>query len=309
MTLTAFVNERIQLGAKLGQLEDERAKLLAAPGESDGPANVEARNAWIRAGNALVANAELSQEQRAVIFSALRQAEARADRRGKAAPAEPTPGPADPVLSDGSARGAASPGSCAPGVADDLTAPARVAPASFEPLRGTRPSGGASNHSRGGRDPVARGLRDRALWSEGPLPRRWRTRDCDPLRTRKSAAQWSKLFRRGRRAGLRRKRSRASTGSRRRPCGGGRRSSRGVLGTSLNSSGWIECPRSLFPPLQGLRSFEGEQPRALCCFPKYFGRFGCPMAQQVRGSHHANVRSFVREQCGESITTCVSQCA
>ena len=117
MTLTAFVNERIQLAEKLGALEDERAKVLAAPAESDGAANVEARNAWIRAGNALVANAELaelSQEQSAAIFSALRQAEAKADRRGKAAPAEPTPGPADPVLSDGCAKTAASHGSGAP---------------------------------------------------------------------------------------------------------------------------------------------------------------------------------------------------
>jgi hypothetical protein len=105
-TLTTFVNERIELAEKLGALEDERAKLLTAPTAS-GAANVSARNGWIRAVNALLANAELAElppEQSADLFGALRQAEAKADRRGKAAPAEPTPGPADPIQSDPGAK-------------------------------------------------------------------------------------------------------------------------------------------------------------------------------------------------------------
>ncbi len=113
-TLTSFVNERIELAQKLGELEDERAQLLSAPAESDGGALVDARNAWIRAVNALVANAELAEltpEQHAVIFGALDQAEAKADRRGRAAPAEPTPGPADPGATDPGAKGSGSRGS------------------------------------------------------------------------------------------------------------------------------------------------------------------------------------------------------
>lgn len=106
-TLTAFVNERIALGEELGRLEDERAALLATPAETDGGANVAARNAWIRAVNALVANAELAElpdDQTALVFGALRQAEAKATRRGKSAPAEPIPGPADPVAVDPGAK-------------------------------------------------------------------------------------------------------------------------------------------------------------------------------------------------------------
>ena len=116
-TLATFVNERIQLAEKLGELEDERAQLASAPGELDGVAHVDARNAWIRAVNALIANAELAElppEQHALIFGALRQAEARAVRRGKAAPVEPTPGPADPVPTDPGTNGSRGSGDAVP---------------------------------------------------------------------------------------------------------------------------------------------------------------------------------------------------
>jgi|GEM_PF-1782013 len=98
-TLTSFVNERIQLAAKLGELEDERARLLATRPEITAAANLNARNAWIRAVHALLANAELAQISEAThtaLFGALHQAEKKADRRAKAAPAAPTLGPADP---------------------------------------------------------------------------------------------------------------------------------------------------------------------------------------------------------------------
>jgi len=114
--LTSFVNERIQVADKLGKLEDERAQLLSTRVVLDSTANVDARNAWIRTVNALLANAELAdltEDEYNTIFGALRQVEAKADRRGRAAPAEPTPGPADPsepldpaspVLNDPSAK-------------------------------------------------------------------------------------------------------------------------------------------------------------------------------------------------------------
>ncbi|AKV01579.1 hypothetical protein AKJ09_08242 [Labilithrix luteola] len=59
-TLASFVNERISHGERLGVLEDERAQLRLAATESSAVANVNARNAWIRAVNALIANAELA---------------------------------------------------------------------------------------------------------------------------------------------------------------------------------------------------------------------------------------------------------
>jgi len=98
-TLASFVNERIALGERLGELEDERAQLRLAATESSAVANVNARNAWIRAVNALIANAELAgipPEQDAMLFGALREAKTKANRRGKAPAVEPTPGAADP---------------------------------------------------------------------------------------------------------------------------------------------------------------------------------------------------------------------
>ncbi|AKU98731.1 hypothetical protein AKJ09_05395 [Labilithrix luteola] len=98
-TLTSFVNERIAHGERLGVLEDERAQLRLTATESSAVANVNARNAWIRAVNALIANAELagiSPAQDTMIFGALREAETKANRRGKAPAVEPTPGAADP---------------------------------------------------------------------------------------------------------------------------------------------------------------------------------------------------------------------
>lgn len=111
-TLASFVNERIEVAHALGALEDERATLLEAPAETNAGATVAARNAWIRAVNALVANAELAElpaEQNTLLFSALRQVEAKANRRGKAPPDAPVVGPADPVAMDGGVKSRLAP--------------------------------------------------------------------------------------------------------------------------------------------------------------------------------------------------------
>lgn len=95
--LGQIVDLLIQTGQRLGELEDERAALLATPaGPSDGGKLQTARNQWIRAVNALVANAELAEipeDVQNTIFSALRLAEKRADRRIKASGAGETPAP------------------------------------------------------------------------------------------------------------------------------------------------------------------------------------------------------------------------
>lgn len=78
--------------SRLGELEDERAAIeSAAAGPSDGARLVTARNQWIRAVNALVANADLAERDEAksrLIFGSLRLAEKKADRRGKVPAAE-----------------------------------------------------------------------------------------------------------------------------------------------------------------------------------------------------------------------------
>jgi hypothetical protein len=101
-SLLDYTNERFTVAAELGALEDERASLLSAEPAGPGAATVEARNLWIRTVNAFVANADLAaldKDSDTLIFGALRQAEKKADRRGKApaAPVDPvTPPPADP---------------------------------------------------------------------------------------------------------------------------------------------------------------------------------------------------------------------
>lgn len=82
--LGQYVQEWIKCAEHLGDLEDERASLMKDAGPGDGTKLVNARNRWIRAVNALVANAELAEldaETDRLIFNALRHAEKLADRR------------------------------------------------------------------------------------------------------------------------------------------------------------------------------------------------------------------------------------
>lgn len=87
-SLWTFVEGWLGRAKKLGELENERAQIAAPGGPSDGAKLVAARNQWIRAVNALVANGELAELDAAtdrLIFGALRLAEKAADRRGKVA--------------------------------------------------------------------------------------------------------------------------------------------------------------------------------------------------------------------------------
>lgn len=102
--LGTFVQRWIEAGRQLGRLEDERAQLEATPADGSGAKVVAARNAWIRAVNALIANAELAEVDEAtdrLIFGALRLAERNAERRGKSPEkgadggVEPAPGPSE----------------------------------------------------------------------------------------------------------------------------------------------------------------------------------------------------------------------
>ncbi len=100
--LTAYFDEWIQLGQRLGDLEKEKARLL--PPESAGlQANlVAARNKWLRTVNLFLAFAEASEidpDTDHLIFSPLRAIEAKADKRGPQTPEthpDPTPAPQTP---------------------------------------------------------------------------------------------------------------------------------------------------------------------------------------------------------------------
>ncbi len=86
-SLWTFVEGWMARAKKLGELEYERAQIASPTGPSDGAKLVAARNQWIRAVNALVANGELAELDGAtdrVVFGALRLAEKAADRRVKA---------------------------------------------------------------------------------------------------------------------------------------------------------------------------------------------------------------------------------
>lgn len=86
--LTSFVDELIDLGKQLGALENERGQLEAAG--SNGAAEQDARNQWIRVINALVANAALAgldADTDALLFGALRAQEKKADQRAREATA------------------------------------------------------------------------------------------------------------------------------------------------------------------------------------------------------------------------------
>lgn len=92
-TLEQFVDELITLGARLGVLEDEKARLQPGPGEPGpgvGAGILAARNQWVKLANALIANSEvagLDAETDKLILGPLRAAEKAADRREAKAPA------------------------------------------------------------------------------------------------------------------------------------------------------------------------------------------------------------------------------
>ncbi len=103
-TLWSFVEEWMDEATKLGAIEEQRGRLKASAGPSDGAKNVAARNQWIRAVGALLAMAELAELSEAndgVIFGGLRMTEKRADRRGSKvspdAPASPEPSATPPA--------------------------------------------------------------------------------------------------------------------------------------------------------------------------------------------------------------------
>ncbi len=99
--LGQYIDEWVTIGGKLGTLEDEKGRLLAAPvdpGTGAGAALLKARNTWVRVVNAMVANAELAEidpEVDALVFGPMRAAEAAADRRGR-----PAKGKGDPIGGD-----------------------------------------------------------------------------------------------------------------------------------------------------------------------------------------------------------------
>ncbi len=82
--LLDLVHGWLAVAKELGQLEEQRARLLPTPsGQSDVNA---ARLAWVRVMNALVANAELvglDADTDRLLFGALRAAEKTADARGR----------------------------------------------------------------------------------------------------------------------------------------------------------------------------------------------------------------------------------
>ncbi len=82
-TLADSVDAWLDAGDRLGQLEEEKARLAASVPTVAGRV-FEARNRWIRVANAMVANAELvdlTEEQERVIFGPLLDAEAKAEAR------------------------------------------------------------------------------------------------------------------------------------------------------------------------------------------------------------------------------------
>ena len=94
-TLGHFVEEWLGHAKRLGELEDERAAIVSG-GPGDGAKLLAARNQWVRAVNALVANAamaELDEPTDQLIFGAFRLAEKTADRRAKASSEAPSPAP------------------------------------------------------------------------------------------------------------------------------------------------------------------------------------------------------------------------
>lgn len=84
MTLTAYLDEWIAIGRKLGNYDAERGRIENAP--SEGAELHNARLDWVRAENAMVSIAEmagLSAVEMATVFGALQSAERKADERAR----------------------------------------------------------------------------------------------------------------------------------------------------------------------------------------------------------------------------------
>jgi hypothetical protein len=100
-TVLDLVREWIQVGTRLGEVEDQRAQEQQAGAKGSSPADIVlARNRWIRAVNAIVnvvALAEVPDDQRETVFAALWDAEKAADRRsGRRGTTEPPVAPGTP---------------------------------------------------------------------------------------------------------------------------------------------------------------------------------------------------------------------
>lgn len=85
-TLLEQVEQWLDAGRQLGELEEQRARLEQVQGPSFGQQTVDARNLWIRVVNAFLSLASLSEldpKDELVLFGPLREAEARADARSQ----------------------------------------------------------------------------------------------------------------------------------------------------------------------------------------------------------------------------------
>lgn len=85
--LSAYIDEWIQIGAKLGTLEIEKSRVNTPDSSTTGANLLTCRNKWIRNVNLFLAIAEaieLDPETDATIFGFLRATEIKANRRGRA---------------------------------------------------------------------------------------------------------------------------------------------------------------------------------------------------------------------------------
>ncbi len=97
------VRQWLDTAQKLGDIEEQRARIEKSEGPSFGQQAVDARNQWIRVVNAFVGLASLSPlepQQDLLVFGPLREAEARADaraqRRKSSAAAQKEPASVEP---------------------------------------------------------------------------------------------------------------------------------------------------------------------------------------------------------------------
>jgi len=99
-TLLEKVEQWLEAGRELGELEEQRARLDQVEGPSFGQQTVEARNLWIRVVNAFLALASLSEldpKDDLVLFGPLREAEARAGARSQRRRNAGQPQPVAPI--------------------------------------------------------------------------------------------------------------------------------------------------------------------------------------------------------------------
>jgi hypothetical protein len=108
--LEALIDQMISLAKELGELEDEKARLLDKPEMSAAMAIVTARNLWIRTVNAFLANADLAgltEAQDKLLFGPLRRAEKAADVRARNARGKKTDASTDEPAEGGNGQEAA----------------------------------------------------------------------------------------------------------------------------------------------------------------------------------------------------------